>query len=106
MSNHFGSAPVSGHVRIQAGVRGTMIVFNSFAQSRSVADAGGSTVRWMNVLANDAIEAMMPSAPHVNLGDLSTGSVLYCSDCAATAPCTGRGAGALAKRLPDGWSCR
>lgn len=106
ISNHFGSAPVSGHVGIQSSVRGTMIAFNSFAHPRAIVDSGASTVRWMNVLANDAIEALVPRSAFADLGDLPNGSLLYCADCAATDPCAGRGTGALAKRLNGAWSCR
>jgi len=106
ISNHFGSAPVSGHVRIQAGVRGTMIAFNSFAQAPAVVDSGSATVQWVNLLANDTVEAAIPSSAFTSLSVLPNGSLLYCTDCKATDPCASGGTGAIAKRVNDVWVCR
>lgn len=40
-----------------------------------------------------------------SLGAFRNGSVLYCSDCATTSPCTGSGTGAFAERLNGVWNC-
>lgn len=40
-----------------------------------------------------------------NLGSNSNGSIIYCSDCNKTTPCTFGGTGALAKRLNGTWDC-
>ncbi len=39
------------------------------------------------------------------LGTPPNGDVRYCSDCAATAPCTGSGTGADAYRVAGAWNC-
>lgn len=40
-----------------------------------------------------------------NLGTPANGAAFYCSDCAATAPCTGSGTGANAYRVAGAWNC-
>lgn len=40
-----------------------------------------------------------------NLGTPTAGSARYCSDCAATSPCTGAGTGAFAFRVGSAWNC-
>jgi hypothetical protein len=63
--------------------------------------SGGLTVS--GTTASDAIR-LTPTAL-ANLGTQSDGTLMYCSDCAKTTPCTGGGAGALAKRLNSAWDC-
>jgi hypothetical protein len=40
-----------------------------------------------------------------NLGTPTNGNWTFCSDCAATAPCTGGGTGAFAYRVAAAWNC-
>lgn len=40
-----------------------------------------------------------------SLGAPTNGSVRYCTDCAATSPCTGSGTGAMASRVNGAWNC-
>jgi len=40
-----------------------------------------------------------------NLGTPANGEVRFCSDCAATSPCTGSGSGATATRVAGAWNC-
>ena len=40
-----------------------------------------------------------------NLGTPADGNVRYCSDCAATTPCTGSGTGNMASRVNGAWNC-
>lgn len=40
-----------------------------------------------------------------SLGAFRNGSLVYCSDCATTSPCTGSGTGAFAERLNGIWNC-
>ena len=40
-----------------------------------------------------------------NLPAVSSGKLVYCSDCTKTTPCAGSGTGAIAKRLAGAWDC-
>lgn len=44
-------------------------------------------------------------ATFANLGAPNDGDFRWCSDCAATAPCTGSGTGAFAYRVGAAWNC-
>jgi hypothetical protein len=60
---------------------------------------------------NDRFSGVQPIAPRVgsvpfaSLGPEQDGSVLYCSDCQATLPCTAGGAGAWASGTHGQWQC-
>jgi hypothetical protein len=40
-----------------------------------------------------------------SLGSPENGTVVYCSNCQETNPCLGSGTGAIAKKLPNKWTC-
>lgn len=63
--------------------------------------SGGMTVTGTTV--SDALR-LTPTALS-NLGAPGNGTLMYCSDCAKTTPCTSGGTGALAKRLNAAWDC-
>ncbi len=60
---------------------------------------------------NDRFSGVQPIAPRVgavpfaSLGPEQDGSLLYCSDCQATLPCTAGGAGAWASGTMGQWQC-
>src|SRR6201999_3580624 len=51
------------------------------------------------------VASRLVTTTFASLGTPANGSVRYCSDCAATAPCTGSGSGAEASRVNGAWNC-
>lgn len=49
--------------------------------------------------------AQVGSSAFAGLGGNANGSLLYCTDCQATTPCTAGGSGAVAARVNGAWSC-
>jgi len=49
--------------------------------------------------------AQIGSSTFATLGSGANGTLLYCSDCAQTTPCTGSGTGAMASYVNGAWSC-
>jgi hypothetical protein len=49
--------------------------------------------------------AFLRTSTFANLGAAVNGSILYCSNCAQTTPCTAGGTGAVATALNAAWSC-
>ena len=49
--------------------------------------------------------ALLRASTFANLGAAANGSILYCSNCAQTIPCTAGGAGAVATAVNGSWSC-
>jgi hypothetical protein len=49
--------------------------------------------------------AFLRTSTFTNLGSAVNGSILYCSNCAQTTPCTSGGTGAVATALNAAWSC-
>lgn len=45
------------------------------------------------------------SVAFAGLGASANGTLLYCTDCAASSPCTGAGTGAVARRENGTWNC-
>ena len=49
--------------------------------------------------------SILKSSTFSNLPIDSNGSILYCSDCADTNPCSGSGSGAIGRRINNIWDC-
>ena len=49
--------------------------------------------------------AFLRAVTFTTLGTAVNGSIVYCSNCAQTSPCTSGGAGAVAVALNAAWSC-
>ena len=49
--------------------------------------------------------AFLRTSTFANLGGAVNGSILYCSNCAQTTPCTAGGTGAVATALNAAWTC-
>jgi len=49
--------------------------------------------------------ALLRTSTFANLGAAANGSILYCSNCVQTIPCTAGGAGAVATAVGGAWSC-
>jgi hypothetical protein len=51
-------------------------------------------------------DTRLQSVTFNNLGTFANGTVILCSDCRTTDPCSGGGTGALAKAINNIWACR
>lgn len=71
-----------------------------------VLGAGGNSVSYGGpIVMGTGVWIAAGSTTFASLPALSNGSLLYCSNCKKTTPCTGSGTGAIAKRLNSAWDC-
>ena len=106
-----GTAVQKYHIQIPSpaqDVANTLIAHNSYGPNQS----GGRPISIANVatITNVAVNEM--GQLDVDVADLTTdfdntvnGSQIYCTDCAASAPCTGSGSGRVATRISGAWNC-
>lgn len=79
-----------------------------FPQSNAVLAVVNDMAQTGNLHATNlslSSSALVGSSTFAGLGNPADGSILYCSDCAQTTPCSAGGSGALAAHVSGAWSC-